>query len=534
MVIQLHSQTMGLFLQTSEAFNGYTLFAPSASRNTYLIDNCGKLVHQWHSDYTPGLSAYLLPNGDLLRTGRIASPFNGGGSGGLIERISWEGDVVWSFTFSTAQYHQHHDIAYMPNGNILVNAWEKISQQAAIDAGRQMIGNNGLWSNYVAEIQPVGAHEAIVVWEWRAFDHLIQDVDSAKLNFGLISEHPERIDANLDPNLSADWLHVNAIDYNADLDQIVLSAHDIHEIWVIDHSTTTAEAKSSSGGLYGKGGDLLYRWGNPKNYDRGTAANQILYGQHDVRWITPGLPGAGSFMVYNNGVGRSGPQEFSTVEVWFPPMDSAGFYTTDTTAAYGPALADWVLGEGDLTFYSSRISGAHRLPNGNTLVCVGRLGQFLEVNANGEKVWEYINPAGTVVQTQGSNPFANDAFRVTRYAPDFPGFDGRVLVGEDPIELQPLPYECEIYTTTWNVQSSAQIIAIYPNPATTHISVQADWSEHFNYRLFDLAGHELNSGHLFSYEELDVSSLSNGIYYLALSDADESPIQITRFVITRN
>lgn len=59
---------------------------------------------------------------------------------------------------------------------------------------------------------------------------------------------------------------MNGIDYNPVLDQIALSTHNLNEWYIIDHSTTTAEAATSSGGNSGKGGDLLYRWGNPAAY----------------------------------------------------------------------------------------------------------------------------------------------------------------------------------------------------------------------------------------------------------------------------
>ena len=75
--------------------------------------------------------------------------------------------------------------------------------------------------------------------------------------------------------MKADWASYT-------LDQIVLSNHNLSEIWIIDHSTTTLEAASHSGGNSGKGGDLLYRWGNPQAYDQGTGADQLLNHQQHV------------------------------------------------------------------------------------------------------------------------------------------------------------------------------------------------------------------------------------------------------------
>ena len=55
------------------------------------------------------------------------------------------------------------------------------------------------------------------------------------------------------PNTNADWTHFNAVDYNPELDQIVISVHAFSEIWIIDHSTTTAEAAGHKGGRAARG-----------------------------------------------------------------------------------------------------------------------------------------------------------------------------------------------------------------------------------------------------------------------------------------
>ncbi len=73
-------QTVGLFVNGEKSFDGYTLFAPNFSKITYLIDMEGKVVHTWESDYWPGQSAYLLENGNLLRTAHL-SDVGGGPSG---------------------------------------------------------------------------------------------------------------------------------------------------------------------------------------------------------------------------------------------------------------------------------------------------------------------------------------------------------------------------------------------------------------------------------------------------------------------
>ena len=141
-----------------------------------------------------------------------------------------------------------------------------------------------MWSESIFEIKPIGSDSAEIVWEWHLWDHLVQDVNPNLSNYGVISEHPELLNINLGQvgfgmssfgSDNADWIHFNSIDYNPYLDQIVLSSRMMNEIYIIDHSTTTQEAASHSGGNSGKGGDFLYRWGKPQNYIEVTETDRI-------------------------------------------------------------------------------------------------------------------------------------------------------------------------------------------------------------------------------------------------------------------
>ncbi|MEJ2133584.1 MAG: hypothetical protein P8Y95_18650 [Gammaproteobacteria bacterium] len=158
-------------------------------------------------------------------------------------------------------------------------------------------------------------------------------------------------------------LHTNAVHYNADLDQIVLSVPTFGEIWVIDHGTTTEEASGHTGGRWGRGGDLLYRWGNPRAYGRGNEEDQHLFGQHDARWIPSGMPGAGNLMVFsNNAKGPDGP--CSRVLEIETPRTGAG-YRTPKDEPFEPAEPVWSYAAPG-AFYCPFISGAHRMASGNT------------------------------------------------------------------------------------------------------------------------------------------------------------------------
>jgi hypothetical protein len=333
------AQTVGVFTNDESAtYNGYTLFGPSMSTDTFLIDMQGREVNTWHSQYPP-MSQYLLEDGDMIRMARMPQQnFPAGGAAGRLERFDWDGNLVWSYELNTPNRLLHHDFEVMPNGNILVIAWEKKSADVAIANGRNpaLLPQNEIWPDSILEIQPTGSSGGNIVWEWHLWDHLVQNFDSSKQNYGSVAAHPELVNLNYTPSgegkgdFIADWTHFNAIDYNAQLDQIMISTREFSEVWIIDHSTTTAQAAGHRGGNSGMGGDILYRYGNPAAYDRGTRQDQKLFFQHDAQWIKPGLPGAGDIMVFNNGWNRVDGSDYSSVVEFTPPM-AHQWYLNDRT-----------------------------------------------------------------------------------------------------------------------------------------------------------------------------------------------------------
>lgn len=448
-------RTMGLiFHDTSLACPGYTLFSPKHNTMTYLIDNEGRKIHEWNSSiYHPGQSTYLLENGHILRPGQVQGMLGtGGGEGGRVEEYDWDGNMVWSLDFATTTYMQHHDVKKLPNGNILMLVVEKKMLAEVIAAGfdtshfqPDILEKGFMLPDCIIEIQPVYPSGGTVVWEWHVWDHLIQDLDPLKQNYGVVSAHPELIDTDGDHmNIPLFWNHMNSIDYNPAFDQIVVSVRGNSEAWIIDHSTTTAQAAGHSGGLRGKGGDLLYRWGNPICYGAGTTSSQKYYMQHDVEWVRENCPGAGNLTCFNNGVSLN----YSTIDEITPPVDAAGNYNLTTGSPYGPSGFTWQYQASPPTdLYSENISGAFRLENGNTLIDDGTHGSFLEVTPSGQLAWKYICPVNDAgPMTQGdtiaedlSHPgeLMNAVFRVYRYPATYPAFTGRTLTPGDPIELYP-------------------------------------------------------------------------------------------------
>lgn len=222
-----------------------------------------------------------------------------------------------------------------------------------------------------------------------------------------------------------DWLHTNSVDYLPEYDLIVLSTPHLDELWVIDHSTTTEEAAGASGGRWGHGGDLLWRWGNPRVYGHGEDGDRALFYQHNPTWIEGEHPTELRLLLFNNGGGRPGGDHSSLDELVLPFDPERGFLR-DEGRPFGPTEPVWSYSAPG-AFFSPFISGAQRLPNGNTLACSGVPGRIFEVTYEGRIVWEFLNPyEGEPIEVPGSPP-RTAVFRATRVPKDHPGLQGRDL-----------------------------------------------------------------------------------------------------------
>ncbi len=462
----LRAQTVGLFQYDNPSYNGYTLFSPN--EETYLIDNCGRQVHKWTSVYKPGSSVYLLEDGSLLRTCRIQSQvFTGGGSGGRIEKYAWDNTLLWSYNFSDSIYHQHHDIEPMDNGNILVLCWERLTMSEAINLGRDpnYLIDNELWTTFIMEAEPIGHDSINIIWEWHLKDHLIQDFDSTKNNYGIISENPQLVDINFFVGQGKkDWMHCNSISYNSLLNEIMISSRTMSEIYIIDHSTTSAQAASNIGGYHNKGGDVIYRWGNPQVYHQGDSNDQQFFGQHNAHWIANDHIDGGNIMIFNNGKNRG----YSSIDIIEPEKNNNGYYLLDSNSIFYPDSLHWQYQDTNpQDFYSSYISGSQRLPNGNTLICDGAHGTFFEIDQNKSLVWKYVNPVlPNSILSQGDsipinqNGFANSVFRCYRYPLDYNGFFGQDLSPSSPIEANPFQINCSTSASIYTQKTQKELVKV--------------------------------------------------------------------------
>lgn len=533
--------TVGLLsYEATKAYEGYNLFFPHNQSSVYLLDNCGEIAHQWTdaANFRPGNIAYLLEDGRLVKGKRDANISDdaiwAGGGGETVEIRSWDNEQEWSFTINDSLRRLHHDIEPMPNGNILMIVWEYKSEAEAIAAGRDtaLLSQGALWPDYIIEVDPTTDE---IVWEWHAWDHLIQDFDSTKANYGVVADHPEKINLNWDTNNGkADWMHTNAIDFNAELNQIIISVPTFHEFWVIDHSTTTEQAAGSTGGLGNRGGDLLYRWGNPATYDRGDASDQQLFYPHDVHWVDEHVDASFPFYnriaLFNNRVGS----DFSTANILAPAWDMYDWqYTLEADNTFGPADFDETYTHPTPTqMHSTGLSSIQMLPNGNTLLCSGRYGYTFEMTPDSEIVWEYVTPIKMgAAATQGDTLAINNnlTFRMKRYPADYAAFTGRDLSPKGWIEQEPDSTYCDQLVADFE-PINERAFKVYPNPADQQLVVEWNGMMHADIEVFNALGHRVAAFPRCSggRKYLETSQWPNGMYILTIDRKYSRKIVINR------
>ena len=505
--------TIGLLFSDENVSEGYTLFTPEMNNSVYLINNCGQKINEWTFSERPGATCYLLENGTLLRAGK-----------GSLEIRDWDNNLLWSYPTTENGIFQHHDIEPLPNGNILCVASDRYSDVEIIALGRDPSNVDEIFRlDKIIELQPVGVNEANIVWEWKFVDHLIQDFDDTKPNFGLVEDHPELVDLNYNNGFDGDYTHVNAIDYNNDLDQIIITPRHLSELIIIDHSTTTTEAAGHTGGNSNIGGDLLWRWGNPEVYKQ--EGDQKLFKPHDGKWVEPGYEDEGKISVFNNGGDET--NTFSSIHLITPEIVDGVYLKIDD--AFSPVDYEW-------TWYGSIIgnpvfernkSGAHSLPNGNFMICQSSLGQYSEITKNGLCLLTYRNPSGTVIYDQFSNDVTtNSIFRAEKYPSNFSGFDGKDLTPQGIIENQnSISDEC-ILTSVSNSPDSK--IVLITNPA---IGGNINFNQNISLKavyITDITGRLVFRHGFFNGNNLKVN-LMPGIYFLQLYS--ESEIETKKIIV---
>ncbi|MDR0221024.1 MAG: aryl-sulfate sulfotransferase, partial [Lachnospiraceae bacterium] len=402
----------------SKAYSGYTVF-PS-SRGALLIDMNGNEVNLWAG--LGGFPNKILPGGYVLgNTGTRISPKAYQDQLDLVQ-ADWEGKIVWKFDRTELikdegqpeswQARQHHDFQregspigyYAPSlepqalsGNTLILVHENVTNPAISD--KLLIDDKLIVVTWDGEI----------VWEWRASDHFEE--------FGFDEDAKKAIHNNpgLHGEAGGDWMHINSASwlgpnkwYEAGDERfhpqnILIDGRNTNTLNIIDYRT----------------GKIVWKLGPRFDGNEAEKALGWIIGQHHFHMIPKGLPGAGDLLVYDNGghggYGLPNPaspdgtnnalRDFSRV-LQFDPL------TLEIKWQYTPAEAGHVIFANGPKFYSSYISSAQRLPNGNTLITEGSDGRLFEVTPEHETVWEYINPYYTNIPGRGRLNMVYRAYRV--------------------------------------------------------------------------------------------------------------------------
>jgi Arylsulfotransferase (ASST) len=183
-----------------------------------------------------------------------------------------------------------------------------------------------------------------------------------------------------------EWTHTNSLDVTAE-SRILFSCRNNCRVGILDRGASK----------------LIWKYGAPHTF----------YQHHATALAN------GNVLIFDNGMNRLQDTSYSRV-IEVNPKDNSIAWQYEANPRQ--------------QFFSGHISGAHRLPNGNTLICEGTSGRLFEVTAGHEIAWEWINPMtfnlGTMRQSW--------VFRAYRYSPDYPGLAGRELDPERHADLNRL------------------------------------------------------------------------------------------------
>jgi len=350
----------------SKCYHGYTLFchsyedprqSASGTGHIYLIDMEGRVAHEWTTHTAQQSFVRLLPDGHLIYPTRDRSKLEEAG----IRALDPDSNVLWHY-----RCRIDHDFQILDNGNLMLHT---IADHMVPSLGKGLKRNP-----YILEITP----EFELVWEWRGEEHI------GELKHLLPTRAWQHFWERVQGPFAFDWAHNNTcqiIPPNASAEReaagggpvrfapgnIVFSYRSVDVIGVIDRET----------------GLIVWAWG-PGELD----------GQHK-----PHILPNGDVLIYDNGTLRG----YSRV-IELDPL------TGNVEWSYTARPAE--------AFLSKYISGAQRLPNGNTLICEGARCRLFEVTPAGDVVWDYVSP----FQERG----ALAIYRCLRYEPSYvqPLFSG--------------------------------------------------------------------------------------------------------------
>lgn len=319
--------------------------------DVYLLNVDGEEVHHWKMPDPPGLYGYLLPNGNLFYGGKLQDD-------GWDRFQSWKrfkGGVMMEVDWDGNKVWEHRDKDHHHDARRTSSGGAIYLTVELVDEGlaAQVKGGNPITgeNGMWADVIVEVDSTGKRVWEWHAAEHLDLGRDVITFN-----------------DSRDEWSHGNTV-VPLDNDKVMFSFRNISTVGIIDKGT----------------GDVVWRLGD-----------EILAQQHD-----PSLLSNGNILVYDNGSHSAHhPLPFSRVVEVDPETNQIVWEYSDNPA---------------YNFFSPYISGARRLPNGNTLITEGMFGRMFQVTTDGDVVWEYINPH---FFEDSENAVVNRVFRATHYLPE--------------------------------------------------------------------------------------------------------------------
>ena len=375
--------------EPARAWNGYTVLSPLQTQAVLVIDMNGNVVKRWEGlNNSAGGPARVLPGGILISASGARPPNQE--SLELVQQ-DFDGKVIWQFSHNEQiktregstiwSARQHHD-------------WQRESLPAGYyspESAPVVEGTSTLILTHTNRLQPRVADVMLeddrlvevswkgdVLWEWVASDHIDE--------LGFAPDARKAIKAAQSFNKargSFDWLHINSAHYvgpNRWFDQ--------GDMRFAPNNVIISSREASLLAIVGRDGKIVWRLGPDFSESKELRSIRQIIGQHHAHIIPKGLPGAGNLLVFDNG-GSSGYGFASPIA---PDGVGAFARSTSRVVEINPVTLELVWSYTNPRFFSTNISSAQRLPNGNTLITAGAGGRMFEVTTQGAIVWEYMYP----------------------------------------------------------------------------------------------------------------------------------------------
>jgi hypothetical protein len=383
-----------------KCWNGFTLFQTelfsNRSHGAVLIDMNGNVVKRWQG--LDGFPNKLLPGGHIMGSTGVRNPKYGSQDMVDLVEADWDGNIVWKFDKYELikdprqkprwMARQHHD--YQREGNPVgyyvpgmdTKAGGKTLLLCHKNLKNPKISEKTLVDDTIIEVDKDGK----TTWEWICSEHFEEMGFSLRARKTL-QRHPGMQPAG---GGMGDWMHMNSVStlgpnrlYDAGdgrfhPDNIIWDGRQTNIIAIIDRQT----------------GEIVWQLG--PYYTAAKALRKIgqIIGQHHAHMVPRGLPGEGNLLLFDNGGAAgygapnpSSPTGFDNARRDFSRVLELDPLTLEIKWQY-PAPGPGIGGR----LYSSFVSSAQRLPNGNTLITEGNGGRIIEVTPEHEIVWEYVSP----------------------------------------------------------------------------------------------------------------------------------------------